>query len=169
MKRPWSLLFGLACGIFFAWIFAPEKGKDLRSKMKRDRDNGKLGLAPLGHDVGDALREVAETARDLYDDKKVQHIKQRGEDALKEVGEQVSKHFKDEIDFVRELYRKTNPEKAVQFETHALAMGAKSAPTTKKKRTTRSTKPSTGTRSTSTTKKVSGRKPAGKQQKRGSK
>ncbi len=58
-----SWLFGFACGIAAGWLFAPEKGSDLRKKIFKARSRGKTGITPIKRDVVEALREVAESMK----------------------------------------------------------------------------------------------------------
>lgn len=58
-----SWLFGFACGIAAGWLFAPEKGSDLRKKIFKARSQGKMGIAPIKRDVVEALKEVADSMK----------------------------------------------------------------------------------------------------------
>ncbi len=63
-----SWLFGFACGIAAGWLFAPEKGSDLRKKIFAARSSGKSGINPIKRDVVEALREVAESTKHIVND-----------------------------------------------------------------------------------------------------
>lgn len=85
------------CGALVAWLFAPEKGSSLRAKIKKDRREGNLGLAPLKHDVTQTIKDVTATAKEI---------------------------FNDEIDLVKELYRQ-NQRQPVHFDKHPLKKRSK--------------------------------------------
>lgn len=130
--KKWPWIFGLVTGVVLAWAFAPEKGSVLRKKIAKDRRGGKLGLAPLKRDVVGAIADATAEARKLYKSGKVKQLATKGEETLKEIGGQVTKHFKDEIDLIKELYRNSGREDQVSFHKHAL-IGEQSKPRAKKR------------------------------------
>ncbi len=52
-----SLLLGIVAGASLGMLFAPKAGKDLREKMKKERDDGGSGLTSLG----DSMKESGES------------------------------------------------------------------------------------------------------------
>lgn len=75
-KYGWFL--GMILGTMFGVLFAPQKGKDLRSKIKADRKKGKLGIAPLKDDFKILGKEVADLAKDLYESDAVKDLVEMG-------------------------------------------------------------------------------------------
>lgn len=137
--KKWPWVFGLVTGVVLAWVFAPEKGSVLRKKMSKQRAEGKLGLAPLKRDVVAAIHDATGEARKLYKSGKVKELANKGEETLKEIGGQVTKHFKNEIELIKELYKRNNGEEDIEFEKHAL-IEASTKSTRAKKSSPRSAK-----------------------------
>ncbi len=52
-----SLFLGIVAGASLGMLFAPKAGKDLRDKMKKERDDGGSGLNSLG----DSMKESGES------------------------------------------------------------------------------------------------------------
>ncbi|MEK9132336.1 MAG: YtxH domain-containing protein [Patescibacteria group bacterium] len=93
-----GLIFGLLFGALFGVLFAPRAGKELRQKIKNDRQKGRLGIAPLSDDLKDVGLEIASVAKDIYESEEVQDIVEKGRRGVK----RLSDNLVDEItDFNR--------------------------------------------------------------------
>lgn len=90
-KFGWVL--GMVLGTVFGVLFAPQSGKNLRSRIKSDRKKGKLGFAPLQDDIKKLGLELAEIAKDLYESGSVQEVIEKGRKKMKEL----SHDFVDEV------------------------------------------------------------------------
>lgn len=84
-KFGWFL--GMILGTMFGVLFAPRKGKDLRSRIKADRKKGKLGIAPLQDDFKVLGKEVAALAKDLYDSDTVKQLVEMGRKRVHEMSD----------------------------------------------------------------------------------
>jgi gas vesicle protein len=80
-----GLFFGLVFGAVVGLLFAPRKGKELRSKIKDDRKKGNLGISPLKEDLTDIGRTLAALAKDFYDSPGVQDIVELGRKKVKDL------------------------------------------------------------------------------------
>lgn len=98
-----GLLLGLVCGTLFGVLFAPNKGKDLRDRMKADRAKGKHGLTPLGDDIKHLGKQIASLAQDLYETDSVQEVVEKGRKKVKKLHDSL-------VDEVADFhYSKINP------------------------------------------------------------
>lgn len=68
-----SLLFGVAAGALTGLLFAPGKGKDLRKKIAKEREEGGIGhksvakeLSKMADDIGKMSKEVAKSEEAKY-------------------------------------------------------------------------------------------------------
>lgn len=57
-----SWLFGFACGIAAGWLFAPEKGSDLRKKIFKALSQGKIGIDPMYYDEMELVQKLVTSA-----------------------------------------------------------------------------------------------------------
>ena len=73
-----GLFLGLVFGTVFGFLFAPRKGKELRSRIKAERQRGGLGFAPLQDDMKHLGQELAGIARDIYESEKVTELIELG-------------------------------------------------------------------------------------------
>jgi gas vesicle protein len=86
-------LAGLIFGALFGVLFAPEKGKDLRQRIRTDRKKGGLGLAPLKRDMQHLGKELAGIARDIYQSGQIKELIELGRGKMKNL----SDDFVDEV------------------------------------------------------------------------
>lgn len=122
-KLGWFL--GLISGALLGVLFAPNKGKELRGKMKADRKKGGLGIAPLQDNLKDIGQEIAGIAKDFYESETVQDVVEKGRKKLKElshdaVGEVADFHYskikplqsevKHRVHFVKDEIKKAKSE-----------------------------------------------------------
>ena len=82
-------LVGLVMGTAVGMLFAPRKGKDLRNEIKKDRQKGKLGIAPLTNDIKDLGQELGEVAKDIYESDKVQNAVEKGKEKFSDIADDV--------------------------------------------------------------------------------
>ena len=75
-KIGWAL--GLLSGTALGVLFAPNKGKDLRERIKADIKKGEYGYKPLLEDFKKMGNEVTETAKDVYTSDHVQKAIKKG-------------------------------------------------------------------------------------------
>ncbi len=76
---------GLIFGTVFGVLFAPGKGKELRSKIKENRKKGGLGFAPLQDDFKKLGGEIAQIAKEFYQSETVQDVVEKGRKELKKI------------------------------------------------------------------------------------
>lgn len=122
-KLGWFL--GLISGALLGVLFAPNKGKELRGKMKADRKKGGLGIAPLQDNLKDIGQEIAGIAKDFYESETVQDVVEKGRKKLKElshdaIGEVADFHYskikplqsevKHRVHFVKDEIKKAKSE-----------------------------------------------------------
>lgn len=82
-KLGWFL--GLIFGTVFGVLFAPRKGKELRSRMKAERKKGNLGISPLQDDMKLLGQEIASLAKEIYESDLVQDIVLKGRKKVKDL------------------------------------------------------------------------------------
>lgn len=75
-KIGWVL--GLLSGTALGVLFAPDRGKDLRERIKADIKKGNYGYQPLVDDFKKMGGEMAETAKDAYASEHVQRAIKKG-------------------------------------------------------------------------------------------
>lgn len=80
-----GLLFGAVIGI----LFAPQKGKDLRAKIKSERKKGKLGIAPLQDDMKQLGRDIAQIAKEICQSEAVSAVVEKGRAQLKSISDEL--------------------------------------------------------------------------------
>ncbi|MBP9717757.1 YtxH domain-containing protein [Candidatus Gracilibacteria bacterium] len=124
-------LFGLLFGGLMGILFAPRKGIDLRKKIKKDRDDGKLGVAPLQDDVKQIMHDIGSMAKDFYDSPGVNEMIQKGKKAIGEVAHTVKEDFS-------EVLEKMNAEQQPPVKIKKRAVSSKVS--TNKKHVSRSRK-----------------------------
>ncbi len=76
---------GLIFGTVFGVLFAPGKGKELRSKIKENRRKGGLGFAPLQDDFKKLGGEIAQIAKEFYQSETVQDVVEKGRKEFKKI------------------------------------------------------------------------------------
>lgn len=82
-KIGWML--GLLSGTALGVLFAPNRGKDLRERIKSDIKKGNYGYQPLVDDFKKMGGEVTDTAKDVYASDHVQKAKKAVQKKAKEL------------------------------------------------------------------------------------
>ena len=83
-KHRSGLLFGVLAGTVLGILFAPKKGKELREQIKRERDEGGLGVDALKEGFVGMGKDMAGTAKDVYESETVQDNLSRAKVKAKE-------------------------------------------------------------------------------------
>lgn len=98
-KGKIALLLGLAAGTATGLLFAPEKGKNLRSNIAKERKAGGTGLkavkddlVKMGDDVVDAMEEVVNSAEVQ---KLIKMSKSKAEEQIADKKKKLDKMVKD--------------------------------------------------------------------------
>jgi len=106
-RKKGGLLFGIIMGTLMGVLFAPGKGKELRSRIVKEIDDGGLGTKALGNDFKMMGRDIADTAQDVYEDPRVQGGVKKGRKSIKQMFGELRKRFTGLIS----SSKKTNDEK----------------------------------------------------------
>ncbi|MBN1494797.1 YtxH domain-containing protein [Candidatus Peregrinibacteria bacterium] len=71
-KHSSGLFFGLLTGAVLGILFAPKKGRDLREQIKQERDEGGTGVGALKDSFVGMGKDLAGTAKEVYETDTVQ-------------------------------------------------------------------------------------------------
>jgi gas vesicle protein len=86
-KHHSGLLFGILAGTALGILFAPKKGKDLREQIKQERDEGGTGAGALKEGFVGMGKDMAGTAKDVYESDSVQENLSKAKVKAKEYAE----------------------------------------------------------------------------------
>jgi len=86
-KHHSGLLFGVLAGTVLGILFAPKKGKELREQIKKERDQGGLGTAALKEGFVGMGKDMAGSAKNVYESEAVQDNLSRAKAKAKEYAE----------------------------------------------------------------------------------
>lgn len=71
-KHRSGLLFGIIAGTVLGILFAPKKGKELREQIRKEREEGGLGVDALKEGFVGMGKDMAGTAKGVYESEAVQ-------------------------------------------------------------------------------------------------
>ncbi|MFC1656296.1 YtxH domain-containing protein [Patescibacteria group bacterium] len=100
-KRGSGLFWGLLAGTALGILFAPKKGKKLREAIKRERDEGGMGLDSVKEGFVSMGREIADTARTAYESEEVQEKISQAREKATDLAEQGTREVKKRARTVR--------------------------------------------------------------------
>lgn len=115
-KGGLSLIFGAIVGTITALLFAPGKGKELRSKMKNEFKKSGPGVKSLGDDLKKMWGDMKGSFDEFVKDEEVQDVIKKGKKVLekaKEKGNEIVTDISNEMkDNVKDL--KPKAKKAIK-------------------------------------------------------
>ena len=130
-------LFGLIFGALFGVLFAPRRGKDLRAKMKRERKEGKLGVAPLQSDIKQIVSDVSRLAKDFYESEKMADMIEKGKETFKDVSGKVKEGLGEARDSLLDAIKSEQQlGHKVEFEKHEMNPAPRKKPRSKRNKQT---------------------------------
>lgn len=105
-KHGSGLFWGLLAGTVLGILFAPTKGKNLREAIKREREEGGIGFDSVKKGFVGMGREMADSARTVYESEEVQEkitqakekaadLAERGKNEMTKRARKVSKRATD--------------------------------------------------------------------------
>ncbi len=100
-KRGFGLFWGLLAGTALGILFAPKKGKKLRDAIKREREEGGIGIDSVKEGFVGMGREIADTARTVYESEEVQEKISQAREKATDLAEQGKKEMKKRARTVR--------------------------------------------------------------------
>lgn len=104
-KRKTSLLVGILAGTILALLFAPEKGKHLRRKIKNERKEGGFGCRAVKNHFLDMFREIAQSVQEkVSGNEDFQAALEMGRDKILEIAAEKKKHLNQMLDDARQKY-----------------------------------------------------------------
>jgi len=86
-KRRSGLLLGILTGAVLGILFAPRKGRDLREQIQREREEGGMGVEALKEGFIGMGKDMAGTAKKVYDSETVQENLSKAKIKAKEYAE----------------------------------------------------------------------------------
>lgn len=93
-RKGGGLLFGVIMGTILGVLFAPKKGKELRSELKKEFDEGGLGAETLKENFMEMGQDMADTAQHVYEKPEVKNTIDQGQKfvskALKKAGKKLN-------------------------------------------------------------------------------
>jgi len=88
-----SLVAGLLAGTALGVLFSPNKGEDIRNKIKEEIDSGGNGLNAVKDTLTAMGKDIGETASDAYEDfEKNPKVKKKKAKAKKYVKKTIDEH-----------------------------------------------------------------------------
>lgn len=87
-NRRGGLFFGVIMGTILGVLFAPKKGKELRTQLKKEIDKGGIGTETLKDNFIAMGQDMADTAHDIYEQPQVKDTIDKGQKYVKKVMKQ---------------------------------------------------------------------------------
>jgi len=128
-KHHSGLLFGVLAGTVLGILFAPKKGKELREQIQKERDEGGLGTDALKEGFVGMGKDLAGTAKNVYESESVQDNLSKAKAKAKEYAEMGREKAKEYADMGKDKMNKA----AKDAVKHAKKFGKKATSFTKKK------------------------------------
>lgn len=95
MSRNGKFLFGAMLGALFGLAFAPKKGSDLRKELQDELVKGGKGDKTLKKNAATMGKDIATTAKEVYEDPQVQSAIKKGRKEAGKVVDQVKKEIQE--------------------------------------------------------------------------
>lgn len=92
MARSGKFLFGAIVGALFGLAFAPKKGSELRNELKTELEKGGKGEKTLKKNAAIMGKDIAETAKEVYEDPAVQTQVKRGQKEAEKIFNQAKEN-----------------------------------------------------------------------------
>lgn len=128
-KHRSGLLFGILAGTVLGILFAPKKGKELREQIQKEREEGGLGTDALKEGFVGMGKDMAGTAKNVYESESVQDNLSRAKSRAKEYAEIGREKAQEYADMGKKKMNKA----AKDAIKNAKKMGKKATNFTKKK------------------------------------
>src|SRR4030042_3482229 len=111
-KHRSGLFFGLLSGAILGILFAPKKGRDLREDIKKERDEGGSGVGALKESFVGMGKDMAGTAKDVYESDSVQEniskAKVKAQEYAEMGKEKMGKAAKDAVKHAKKFSKKAS-------------------------------------------------------------
>jgi len=86
-KHHSGIILGLVTGTVLGILFAPKKGKELRDQIKKERDGGCLGVNALKKGFDGMEKDMASSAKNVYESDTIQDNMSKAKEKAKEYAE----------------------------------------------------------------------------------
>ena len=95
MSRNGKFIFGAMLGALFGLAFAPKKGSELRKELQDELEKGGKGEKTLKKNAATMGKDIASTAKEVYEDPQVQTAIKKGKKEAEKIVDQVKKDIQD--------------------------------------------------------------------------
>lgn len=104
-KRGGGLLFGVIMGTLLGVLFAPRKGKELRSQLKKEVAKGGVGAETLKKNFSEMGQDMASTAEEVYNMPEVQTQVKKGKKHVDRMVREAGEHIGNAEEKVKETVK----------------------------------------------------------------